>query len=173
MNNLISILFVVAFISVNISCGNIETQSSTTSGDSLIHSGKIDFETENRYAYLQETFISDDELYIKVDYVDYLTGKKALEAEWRDHAYFIDGIDTVSNITNGYYISNVNPKIRTFKIDPNAKIENIIDDNGSRKMAVSKLIKIEQLNHYIKTNTLLFIHVRDGVVQRVDERFIP
>lgn len=39
-------------------------------------------------------------MFIKVDYVDYLTGKEAAEAEWRDKAYFVDGkIGEIGEIT--------------------------------------------------------------------------
>ncbi len=133
----------------------------------------IESTTENRYVYIKEVIESNSFLYIKVDYVDYLTGKEALEAEWRDEAYFVDGTDTMTNITNGFYISNINPKVRTLKIEKVAQIEYLIDDEGFQKMDQRKKLNSKQLKEYIDLKTLLFIHIENGIVKRIDERFMP
>ncbi len=145
----------------------------TTIVSAKANSIQIDLDSEKRYAYLTEIIKSAGNLFIKVDYVDYLTGKEAMEAEWRDKAYFVDGKDTTSMITDGYYISNINTKIRTFKIGRNAKIENIIDDDGPQKMNPPKNFDLEQLNTYKEQKTLLFLHVTEGIIKRIDERFFP
>ena len=91
-----------------------KSKEKTTSDKSYTKSEmiiSIDSITENRFAYLKGVENLKSEIFIKVDYVEYLTGQEAIDAEWRDEAYFVDGKDTVTNITNGYYISNVNPKL--------------------------------------------------------------
>lgn len=133
---------------------------------------KIDSTTENRYIYLNEVIESNSAFFIKVDFVDYLTGKEAVDAEWRDEAYFVDGTDTMTNITDGFYISNINPKIRTFRVAKDAKIAYVITDDGFHKMEHEKNLNLKQFQQYIDMKTLLFIHIENGIVKRIDERFM-
>lgn len=133
----------------------------------------IDTVTENRYVYIKNHFVNNDGHFIEVDFVDYLTGREAAEAEWRDEAYYVSGEDTISNITDGYYISNVNPKLRTFRIYDDAQIENIIDDDGPHEMHENKTLDSAQFESYIRDETLVFLHIHEGVILSIDERFMP
>lgn len=133
----------------------------------------IDIVTENRFAYIKSFENLDSNLFITVDYVDYLTGQEATEAEWRDKAYYVDGEDTITNITDGYYISNIDPQLRTFQLQEKISVEHIIDDDGPQVMSKQKPLNSKQLDTYIKNETLLFIHVTNGIVKRVDERYMP
>ena len=172
-----SILSFITALALIASCSNFDSSKKIALDKSPVAKSTInlaiDLETENRYAFIKEIIAFNDGLYIKADYVDYLIGKGALEAEWRDQAYFINGTDTITNITDGYYISNINQQIRTFKIAKDASIENIIDDDGSHKMQERKYLNMEQLQKYLESNTLLFIHIKNGLVERIDERFMP
>lgn len=174
-----SILFLITTIFLITSCGESNSDKKVVIEKSQVeksnHNITVDPVTENRYGYLKEIVESNPnhDLFIKVDYVDYLTGKEAMEAEWRDKAYFVDGTDTITNITDGYYISNVNPKIRIFKIAKDASIENVISDDGPHKMKEIKHPNAEQLKKYIDMNNLLFFHIENGVVKSIDERFMP
>ncbi|MBI1289052.1 MAG: hypothetical protein GC178_15910 [Flavobacteriales bacterium] len=133
----------------------------------------IDTITENRYAYIKSFELVGSDIYIQADYVDYLSGQEAMEAERRDQAYFIDGNDTITNITDGYYISNVNPKLRTFILGSNLSVEYIIDDNGTQRLPESKPLDVNRIESYIHAETLLFLHVSNGTITRIDEQFIP
>lgn len=160
------------------SCGQSNDSSKyiTTDNNSSVKSDviiPIDTVTENRFAYLKEIENLNSEIFIKVDYVDYLTGQEAADAEWRDKAYFVDGKDTITNITDGYYISNVNPKLRTFKLQEKMSVEHIIDDDGAQEMTEPKELNLQQIETYIKNETLLFLHVKNGIIVRIDERFMP
>jgi len=172
MKKIISFNLILGLITLINSCGN---KNVDVKKDALLTTDLIDIDSisDNRYCYIKEVLKSNDNLFIKVDYVDYLTGKKATEAEWRDKAYFIDGTDTISNITDGYYISNINPKIRVFKIGFDAKTENIIDDNGVNKIDEIKPLNEVQLNKYIEMNSLVFLHIKKGIVKSIDEQFMP
>ncbi|MGB1248825.1 MAG: hypothetical protein ACPG4Z_08050, partial [Chitinophagales bacterium] len=81
--------------------------------------------------------------------------------------------DTITNITNGYYISNINPKIRTFKIEQNATVANIIDDSGQHKMEKVKPLTKEQFDSYIFQKKLLFLYIENGIIKSMDERYTP
>lgn len=134
---------------------------------------EIDQVTENRFAYLKNVEKLNSEFFVAVDYVDYLTGQEALDAEWRDEAYFVDGKDTITNITNGYYISNQNPKLRTFKLKNKISVENVIDDEGVQVLTEPEELNLNQIEEYIKDQTLLFLHIKKGIIVRVDKRYLP
>lgn len=132
----------------------------------------LDIVTENKFVYIKEYEYLDSKIFIKVDYVDYLTGQEAADTEWRDEAYFVDGEDTITNITDGYYISNVNSKLRTFRVQEKISVEHIIDDDGPQVISKPKPLDSKQIEAYIKNETLLFLYITNGIVERVDERFI-
>jgi hypothetical protein len=134
---------------------------------------KIDVTTETRYTYIKEISTYKADVYIVVDYVDYFEGDEALEMEWRDKAYLIIDGDTMTGITDGYYISNMNNKLRTFKVSQDASIDNIIDGDGPHSLKGERVLSIPQLKDYIKHNNLLILHVKDGVVESFDEIFLP
>ena len=178
MKKLILYYLLTSIFGLLISCGQSNDSSKDVTNDNNrpIKSEvtiSIDTVTENRFGYLKEIKNSNSEIFIKVDYVDYLTGQEAADAEWRDKAYFVDGEDTITNITDGYYISNVNPKLRTFKLQDKISVEHIIDDDGVQEMTVPKELNSQQIEIYIKNEILLFLHVKNGIIERIDERFMP
>lgn len=133
----------------------------------------LDSLTENRYGYIKDFENYREETLVKVDFVDYLTGQEALDAEWRDKAYFVDGDDTITNITDGYYISNVNPVLRTFEVKKNISVLHIIDDEGPKPMLAPKPVNLKLLESYIQHETLLFLYIKQGIIYRIDEQFVP
>ncbi|WP_053978591.1 hypothetical protein [Mangrovimonas xylaniphaga] len=178
MKKLISYYLLTSSFGLLMSCGqsNDGSKDITTDNNSSVKSDviiPIDTVIENRFAYLKEIKNLNSDIFIKADYVDYLTGQEAADAEWRDEAYFIDGKDTITNITDGYYISNVNPKLRTFKLKDKMSVEHIIDDDGVQEMTKPKKINLQQIETYIKNETLLFLYVKNGIIVRIDERFMP
>lgn len=168
------LLFFTVIIALS-ACGESQSQKSINASDerNQTQNIKIDIETENRYAYIKDHFERGVVKYLKVDYVDYLTGKEATDAEWRDKAYFIDGEDTITTITDGFYISNINPKIRTFRIDENTQIENVIYGNEPHEMEEKKPLNSEQLDEYMNSETLIFLHIKEGIIESIDEQYMP
>lgn len=133
----------------------------------------IDTLTKNKFAYIREMQNLNSDLFIKIDYVEFLTGNEAKKAEWKDEAYFIDGNDTITNITDGYYISNINSRLRTFRVKEKISVEYIIDENGLQKLSNSKPLNSKQIKIYIENETLLFFHIKKGIIERIDEKFLP
>ena len=178
MRKLFSYYILTLTLAFLISCGqsNDSSKDFTTDKNGSVKSDviiPIDTVTENRFAYLKEIENLNSEIFIKVDYVDYLTGQEAHDAEWRDKAYFVDGKDTITNITDGYYISNANPKLRTFKLQDKMSVNHIIDDHGTHEITEPKELNFQQIESYIKNETLLFLHVKNGIIVRIDELFLP
>ena len=150
----IQILILISIISLY-SCSNIKETS------------------QKEYAYIKYSTTENSKTYIKVDYVNYYIGEDAEKAEWDEKAYFVDGYDTISNITNGYYISNNNTILKTLEVPKNLHIKNIIDDKGIQKINKPKLLDSVQINTYIKSGQLLIIELKEEKIISIKEQFLP
>lgn len=174
--NRIKLVYKALFFGILIlltSCENSNKDVKKLDKSSVLAGFTVDSISDKRHGYLKEVMDAEGAIYVTVDFVDYLNGKEAQIAEWRDAAYFIENGDTISNIIDGYYISNINPKLRTFKVGSKAIIENIIEDDGSKKMVPQKLLNIEQLDKYLQAKNLLYIYIENGVILQIDEQFTP
>lgn len=175
INRLVIILIAIAFVGCE---GNLNTKKSIVVGQKSIV--KVTNEipavlqvNDSRHAYIKGILKYENQFYLEVDYVDYLTGQEAEDAEWRDKAYFVDGEDTITNITDGYYISNTNDLIRNFPIQLNMLVTHIRDDNGTQKLEEPKLVDEGLLTQYVQEEVLLILHIRDGEVFEIEEQYIP
>lgn len=141
--------------------------------ESTAKSIEIDVTTEERYAYIKEVFINNSELYVKADYVDYLTGDDAVEAEQRDETYFVEDGDTVSYVTDGYYISNQNDKLRTFRLSKDVEINIFFVERDSYEIEEIDGASLSQLEEHLENNPLLILHVKEGIIVEIEEQFLP
>lgn len=134
---------------------------------------EIDSSKGEYYCVIDSVFLSFDKNYIIVDFVNYLTGKEAYNEAMKNGAYFIDGYDTIPDITDGYYISNTNLKLRKFRVNRNAYI-NILPKYNNHKpniLTSTKFFKtIESQSEYYR---LLFIKYDKGIIYSIDEQFMP
>lgn len=134
---------------------------------------KIDMTTETRHSYIKEVFVNNSKLYIKADYVDYFTDDEAAEAEWRDKAYMIIDGDTMTGITDGYYISNQNDKLRIFKLSKDVEINIFFVARDSYEFEEIKGASLSQFKEHLENNPLLILHIEEGIVVGIKEQFIP
>lgn len=134
---------------------------------------KIDIITEIRHAYIKKIITYDSELYISVDYADYLTGEDAMEAEKRDEAYFLDGDETLTYVLDNYYISNINDKLRTLKLKENIFIELIRTDDDVYELEEKKIGNESQIRTYMDEEYLIVLHIDGGIVTGIEEQFFP
>ena len=161
----------LSFILILLACSN---QKETTSikikpNEHVL----IDTVNESKYCYIKSVKQIENEIYIKVDYVEYLTGDQATNQAFKEKAYFIDGTDTILDIQNGYYISNQNSKLRQFKVAKSATYQHIIDDDGKHQIKNTPKSDTTQLNNFKNSNALIIVHVKNGIIRSIDERFIP
>ena len=80
----------LSFILILLACSN---QKETTSikikpNEHVL----IDTVSESKYCYIKSVKQIENEIYIKVDYVEYLTGDQATNQAFKEKAYFIDGV---------------------------------------------------------------------------------
>jgi len=126
-----------------------------------------------RYAYVKGIIKYEESYYIKVDFVDYLTGDDASKVAMNENAYFIDGADTILDITNGYYISNPSSSISNVLLDDCKAMSFIIDDDGKHQLDSPKEITEDLLVEYVENQTLLVLKFYVGSLSEAGEQFVP
>lgn len=87
-------------------------------------------QVENNYALVINIYSENNKKYIDADYVQYFTGKKAIEeAKKRNEAdkHIING-ETVYSVPNDIYIVNENNKIRKLEVSNNVKLDYLKND---------------------------------------------
>lgn len=85
--------------------------------------------------------------------------------------FFLD--KCVRGITDGYYISNQNNKLRTFKIQEGISIELIRTLDDVYNLDEKKVGDEFQIRTYIEKENLIILHIEEGIVIRIEEQFIP
>ena len=129
-----------------------------------------------RYAYISEIVEVSDKgkvRQIKMDFVNYYTGSEAMEAEWKDKAYMILDGDTITGITDDYYISNMNDKLRTFKVSDDVLIAFNSAYPERLPNAEGKFTDIVYLNEFVGNHSLVMFSYKDDVVESIQEVFLP
>ena len=110
---------------------------------------------------------------IIVDFVNYLTGIEAHRASVIDGNYEIDNGDTITDITNDYYISNNNTKLRKFSFSSKSTIA-IYDyesDGEFKQISIKEFVKRNEDN--IDFYELYTIKFSGGKVTELEEIFVP
>ena len=144
------------------------------SNDTIIDEApEIDVTTETRHGYVKEVIQFEDDVYLKVDYADYLTGEEALKADRRDNGIRMLGDDTVNYVTNNYYISNINEKLRTFKLRKGIVIELVHTDIEVYALEERKKADVKQMNIYLSEQSINIFEIKAGVITGVEEQFLP
>lgn len=97
-----------------------ETTSTTNTVETTIAPPKMVTSTavkEKNIGMITEVYQRGNHWYVDIDYIQFFTGDRA------DKEAAIDGeIAPGEDVPNDYYIRNVNPKLRTFKLDDNLEI---------------------------------------------------
>ncbi len=163
MNTRLILIILILFVFG--SCGHDDTSSQTTE--------KIDKSNETKYAFITEILQNGDSVFLKVDYVQYLTGDSAIAA-----AISEDGADTIQldgkisvGVPNDYYILNNNPELRKLRIDKKCEFDFLlyldrVDVKGiDNSLSSLKKIYKDALFH-------LTLNKEETIV-RIEEVFIP
>jgi len=138
--------------------------------------------TEKAMGYIKAIYEKDGKRYLDIDYVQYLTGDEAIRAIREDGKCPPDIYPDPSYcIPNGYYIRNQNPKIRTFEVSKNVEI--LMQTYGSGKCHVKENEKVSYgiFKSFWESNpvcvhlkdSLYNIEVKNGIVTKIAEQFIP
>lgn len=126
---------------------------------------------EKQVGYITKVYKTDNQYYLKIDYIQWFSGDAAIQAAQKDNGPGFRCCD------NGYYIRNVNPLIRTFKITPTAVVQlaTAFSDNPTGKKTISlaefkRLIDEPQGKAY---HVPFWIHLTGDNVTQIVEQYIP
>ncbi len=121
---------------------------------------------------LKRVYTSGSKNYLDIDYVQFLTGEKADEAAREDGE-----IGPGEHVPNDYYIRNVNPKIRTFEIGEDVEIVvetyPITTEGFVLRKQELDFATFKQAFENNEVTTLFWITLRDGVVVKIEEQYVP
>lgn len=138
-------------------------------------SKKLDknLDIENKHCYVKKVNHKNGNYSIIVDYIEFLTGKEAYEKakKNKDLDFEINEKgDSTFFLYNDYYISNINPKLREFKLDSKVKIKlwNYPKNNG----IYNDVSVLDFLNH-LHDNPVIILKIKDGVISEMFEQYTP
>ena len=133
----------------------------------------IDSSSGEHVCNISQIISTKNDTAIIVDFVKYLTGIEAHKASIKDGNYEIDNGDTITDITNDYYISNNNTKLRKFSFSSKSTIA-IYDyesDGEFKQISIKEFVKRNEDN--IDFYELYTIKFSGGKVTELEEIFVP
>jgi hypothetical protein len=168
MNKALSFLLIIATLLVT--SGGVSAET-TTSKQSPLKVAHVVKET----TYIKSLKIKQGKLFADFDYIQWYTGKRADQEFLKDCKEACKGKDGLHHAPDGYYIRNVNPKIRTLLISDKAKF--IVQLRSSEIKWNTILSKQEFIKYYHSksyfNNIPYHIEIKNGVVTKLTEQYIP
>jgi len=137
-------------------------------------SSSISITNNDHYSFIVGVAKRDDTTFIDADYIQYLTGKAALEAAKKAHQAdtfkTADGKTHVS-VPNDYFILNENEKIRRLALDKNCSINLVINLDSNPPISDNSF---ESLKKRIEQRAPFILTLNNsGAVIKIKEVFIP
>lgn len=130
---------------------------------------------EKATTYIKSLKIIKGKLYGDFDYIQWFVGKDA-DREFLKDCKKCKGYDGLGHVLNGYYIRNVNPKIRTFMISDQAQFvlqTRTGDIKWNEKVSKKDFINFAQKKIKEGNITPYHIEIQNGVVTKITEQYIP
>ena len=164
----LKIYFLILTLSFT-SCANNEKQPKINEPiKTEIKESKVELKPENtiietKYCFIKNLTEKKGKNYIVADFVDFLTDEKAVEkAKQNGDADFDINKkgDTIYFVYNDYYVSNVNPKLRTLELISNIKIElwNYPKDNG-----IFNTVSLNELEKNLSNNPIMILKIKNDL----------
>lgn len=110
--------------------------------------------------------------YLDIDYVQWFEGEEA-DREAQKDGMLGPGEE---QMPNGYYVRNVNPKIRTFRISRDAKAFVSGYRFGGTESGEPHKVDLETLKQFVaqqNTGDLYWITLQDNVVVKIEQQYRP
>lgn len=136
-------------------------------------SNRSDTSKSIKYCTIKKLFNKKGTSFVTVNYIDYLTGDKALEKAKlngdADYEINKDG-DTIHFLNTDHYISNHNTKSITLELISDIKIElwNYPENNS-----LFNKVSIQELDSYLSNNPLMILKIKNGIVIEMKEKYLP
>jgi hypothetical protein len=108
----------------------------------------------------------------KFDYIQWYTGKAANREFLKD----CKCLNVMDAAPDGYWIRNVNPKIRTFKISNNAQF--VLQTRNKYEIKWNEKVTRKQFITFLKQRnkdhqTPFQLVIKNGVITKITEQYIP
>lgn len=164
-----------------VSCGQKENQHNEIKGiqsevEKPIAKKKSDYLEEKRHSFIKEVVIKgNNKNYIIADYIDFLTGDKAVEKakELGDAAYDVSKSgDTTYYIYKDYYLFNANPELRRVELAKEVNIE-LLDVKQNSNGIGYKEVSLLEFKEQIKRGQIIILRIENGIVVGMKEQFTP
>ena len=130
---------------------------------------------EKKHCFVKEFIQKSEKTYIVVDYVDFLTGEKAIEkAKLNGDADYniLKNGDTIYFVYSDYYISNINPKLRKIELAKEIKIE-LLDFSENSNENGYKNTTINEFEKQWKNHSFVTLNLENGICIGIKEQFTP
>lgn len=164
---------------------NLEGQISRLKADEASAGAAVDSQesstaADSQTGYIDSVYQRNGKRYLKVDYVQFLTGEEAVQAAVEDTGCVRDQVysgDCSPSLNNDYYIRNQNDKIRTLEIAKDAVIENLSSD-GVTPTTID-FQQFEQIfaggdesSQWLR-EAPYNIEIKNGLVVNISQQYIP
>ena len=126
----------------------------------------------NNYCYIKKIYDKNGDTYLEVDFIQFLRGDEAVKVAKREGEAPYDineNGDTIYFVYNDYYISNQNPKLRTFKLSPDVKID-LLNFGINEEIKDNELASLK--NKELEYSPMIIIS-ESGIVNKIVEQYIP
>jgi len=132
---------------------------------------EINIKQEQNYCLITNIYDENDKHYIEADYIQYLTGDKAIEQAKKNgdaDIKFVNGQKKYS-IPNDFYIVNDNSKLRKLELSENVKID-LVNNNNFKSDDIKSILEYFKNNYDDKIFLLI---LNEGKVIEIKEIFTP
>lgn len=132
---------------------------------------EIIIKQEQNYCLISSVYVENNKHYIEADYVQYLTGEKAIEAAKKNgdaDVFMINGRKEY-DIPGDFYIVNENTKIRKLEVSNKVKIE-LVGLNES--INENQIKTFDNLKNDFK-NRLFLLTIENDKIIEIKEIFTP
>ena len=180
----------ILFYAVILLCGSACKQNAETSqqplADSVSIATAIDsiqpktaaaetVTSDSVYAYIKKAWQKEDSVFIEADYIQFLTGKAAVEAAKLHHEadtiYDDKGKITDIIVDNDYYILNENKKLRTLAVGKDVTIETVSMSNGP--VSIVKTSLKDFISTHGKDSFPFILKFKNNEVSKIIEVYVP
>lgn len=176
VKNLIFLLTLIQFSCNHQEKQTIEIPSTEPKNQEQIVDSKSDNPIyENKFCFIKKVVKENGKHYIIVDYIDFLTGNKAIERakKFGNAEYDIStNGDTTYYVYDDYYVSNINPKLRTLELAKDVKIE-LLDFSENPSENGYKIVSLTEFTDKIENNPIIILKSKNGIVMEMKEQFTP
>lgn len=179
---IIRVFIVIIFISAFFSCdsnhpgqANIVKVNTLVKSLNIVDKIKLDTQanTQEQYANIIHIFQKGDITFLDADYIQFLTGDKAIEAAKKAHradTFQTEDGKTHIDVPNDYFIVNESKKIRQLPLSKDCVFDLIYNPDRLHPIEGNSLKSLEKI---YKDSPFILTLSNKGIVMKVKEVFLP